>query len=364
MESLEEHRILLQEHVINREGQVEVFKQQVVEMSATCERQFAELFELRNKIKQERKTRVDAKKLADGYSKQLNDIANSDGKIWLRATNGHTVPFVPLTQRRAVIISLANLKGGVGKTTMTANLGAALASEGLRVLLIDLDHQSSLTNLCLSRDEKHELNHSQRYINEIFEKEGNLAMLNRCVIRLASPAGNGQLYVAAVNEDFTDLENRLMTRWDSGVTPDDVRFRLRMALHSAQLRQSYDVVLIDCPPRLTTGSVNALAASDYVMIPVLLEGTSADGVPRILAWLKKFQTTSCVNPNVLGVVGNKANPRAKLIGREQAIWTELRDRCNDAWGSPVHLFDEVIREHRTLADRFAAPRPQASTPLS
>ena len=73
-----------------------------------------------------------------------------------------------------------------------------------------------------------------------------------------------------------------MTRWHSGQTNEDVRFRLRVRLHSPQLRDHYDAVIIDCPPRLTTGSINALAASDYVLIPVLLEDTSAEAVPRIL----------------------------------------------------------------------------------
>ena len=68
------------------------------------------------------------------------------------------------------------------------------------------------------------------------------------------------------------------------------------------------MVLIDCPPRLTTGCVNALAASDYVLIPVLLEETSVEAVPRILTWLKLFQSEVCRELDVLGVVGNKAFP--------------------------------------------------------
>lgn len=82
-----------------------------------------------------------------------------------------------------------------------------------------------------------------------------------------------------------------------------------MLFTRAILRDQYDVVLIDCPPRLTTGCVNALAASDYVLIPVLLEETSTDAVPRTLGWLKKFQAQVCTELDVLGIVGNKANPR-------------------------------------------------------
>ena len=136
-----------------------------------------------------------------------------------------------------------------------------------------------------------------------------------------------------------------MTRWYSGLSDDDVRYRLRHALHSRELREHYDVVLIDCPPRLTTGCVNALAASDYVLIPVLLEKTSTEAVPRTLSWLKRFQAQVCTELDVLGVVGNKANPRIKLINRERILWTGLEPKCRDAWGDGVRLFDEIIRDH-------------------
>jgi len=124
------------------------------------------------------------------------------------------------------------------------------------------------------------------------------------------------------------------------------------------LREHYDVVLIDCPPRLTTGCVNALAASDYVLIPVLLEKTSTEAVPRTLSWLKRFQAQVCTELNVLGVVGNKANPRIKLINREQILWTGLEPKCRDAWGDGVRLFDEIIRDHSDASGRFAALDPK------
>jgi hypothetical protein len=70
-------------------------------------------------------------------SAQLEAINQTDGKVWLKPAIGTNPPFVPLSARKTAIISLANLNGGVGKATLTANLGAAFASEGLRVLLIE-----------------------------------------------------------------------------------------------------------------------------------------------------------------------------------------------------------------------------------
>lgn len=345
---------LLNDQVKARDGRIEALVHQTSEISGECERRTADLFDVRQKLRRARKAYRKARAQVKAYSDQIDVIANSDGKIWTRRVEGPVVPFLPLHARRAAVISLANLKGGVGKTTIAANLGAALAREGLRVLLIDLDHQSSLTNLCLLTEEKKELQRTKQFIDDVFVNGGDLNALNRCVIRLRTETGAGQLYLAPVSETFSDVENQLMTRWHSRVVPEDVRFRLRRALHSSELRAYFDVVIVDCPPRLTTGSINALAASDYVLIPVLLQDTSAESVPRILGWLKKFQASSFGELNVLGVVGNKAFPREKLVAREQVVWTRLRDECRQAWGDHVRLFHEVIRQHSSVDGRFAA----------
>ncbi len=350
-------RRLLEDQSNRLEGQIEHQRQVAEALTAKCEQQVIAMGDLESKLKVERKGRRDKAELATKYSEQLDTIMKSDGRIWLKPTKN--IPaFMPLHKRRTAIISLANLKGGVGKTTITANLGAAFAAQGLRVLLIDLDHQSSLTNRCITYDEKEDLKRSTRYNDDLFESGGDILALNACVTRLETPTGSGQLYLAPVREKFDELETRLMTRWDSGLTPEDVRFRLREALHSSRLRSYYDLVLIDCPPRLTTGSINALAASDYVLIPVLLDDMSAEGVPRILGWLKKFQTTSCGELNILGVVGNRAYPRAKLISREQVVWDALKNSSRQAWGDPVHHFDEVIRDHPSVEGKFAALDPR------
>ena len=348
----------LRERVNHQEGRICALKDQIIELSSVCERVTTENLDLRVELKREKKTRRRVQNAAQRYSEQLDRIAQSDGKLWLNSPNGRSVQFLPLTMRRAAIISTANLKGGVGKTTITANLGATLAKLGLRVLLMDLDYQSSLSNLCLSPQESDQVRRSGRYLNGLLENGGDLSRLNQSVTLLQADVGAGQLYLVPVNENFADVENRLMTRWYSGLCDDDVRYRLRHALHSRELREHYDVVLIDCPPRLTTGCVNALAASDYVLIPVLLEKTSTEAVPRTLSWLKRFQAQVCTELDVLGVVGNKANPRIRLINRQQILWTGLEPKCRDAWGDVVRLFDEIIRDHSDASGRFAALDPK------
>jgi len=353
---LENQRV--RDEVHQQEGQIGALKEQIIELSLVCERVTSENLDVRGELKREKKTRRQVQSAAKRYSEQLDRIAQSDGKLWLNSPDGRSVPFLPMTMRRAAIISTANLKGGVGKTTITANLGATLARLGLRVLLVDLDYQSSLSTLCLSPQESDQVRRSGRYVNGLLENGGDLSRLNQYVTLLQVDVGAGQLYLAPVSESFADIENRLMTRWYSGLSDDDVRYRLRHALHSRELRDHYDVVLIDCPPRLTTGCVNALAASDYVLIPVLLEETSTEAVPRILSWLKRFQAEVCTELDVLGVVGNKANPRTKLISRQQILWTGLEPKCRNVWGKSVRLFDEIIRDHADVRGRFAALDPR------
>ena len=331
------------------------------QLSGAAERGKEKLADASLRNKQLYKSYTSYKEAYKQASAQLEAINQTDGKVWLKPVSGTNPLFVPLSARKTAIISLANLKGGVGKTTLTANLGAAFASEGLRVLLIDLDHQSTLSTRALGDHELDEVIRTKRFVHPVFTGNADLAALNRCVTRVQYPAGDGSLYVAPVDEEFADIENQLMTRWSSGVAQHDVRYLLRRALHSTSLRQHYDVILIDCPPRLTTGSINALAASDYVLIPVLLEEDSAAAVPRMLAWLKRFQSASCVDLNILGVVGNRAYPRTKLIARQALVWKSLEARCKSAWGSPVHLFAEVIRDHPAITGPFAALDPKHSS---
>ncbi len=165
----------LHDKLSRQEGQITSLTEKLFALSAACERLATDSLDLHQDLKRERKTRRQFQSAAQRYAEQLKEssaqldsIARSDGKLWLNSPNGHSVDFLPLTMRRAAIISIANLKGGVGKTTITANLGVTLARMGLKVLLMDLDYQSSLSTMCLTPQEKDEVRRvgpvSQRHL--------------------------------------------------------------------------------------------------------------------------------------------------------------------------------------------------------
>jgi cellulose biosynthesis protein BcsQ len=135
-----------------------------------------------------------------------------------------------------------------------------------------------------------------------------------------------------------------MFRWMAGGTNDDVRYRLRRALHSDQIAEHFDLVLLDCPPRLSTACINALAACDYVLIPVILDQLSAEAAPRMLRWLRKlkYEDRVCPDFTVLGMVADKVQNVKGPSSRQQDVWDSLHDRCTDAWQEPVHRFQTTI----------------------
>ena len=299
---------------------------------------------LKNRIHlltQSRKEIMSLKGQVRDLTHQIQGVVSLGGKIWERAIQGAPV-FQPMTARKTRIIALANLKGGVGKTTLAANLGATLWKQGYRVLLIDLDYQGSLTSLCLTGQEIEDLRRAGRFLHRLFQDGGDSP---EALLQAITRIGDSDGFLLGADEELADVEMQAMAEWLLDRSGDEVRFRLRRLLHSP------DVILLDCPPRLTTASVNALTCCDYVLIPVLLDLTSAEAVPRLLAWLRHLrQTGLCQNLRLAGVLGNRAHPRAELIQREAAIWEELPHKCADTWGEPVYHFRTVVRQSGRFAD--------------
>jgi cellulose biosynthesis protein BcsQ len=280
-----------------------------------------------------------ARRLIEELQARLATLEEFTAREWESPVLATAPSFRPLSERRTPIVTFLNLKGGVGKTTIAANLGVAMALEGLRVLLVDLDYQGSLSQLVLSNAVMQDLLQSRRLVHRALEEpEIGLANFHKAIVRL-DPLGQGSIAVVAADEELQDAETVLTQRWHAKTTADDVRYRLRAILHAAEIADQFDLVLLDSPPRLTTACVNALAASDYVLIPVLPNKTSTEAVPRLLRWLKRLCLVMCPELAVMGVIGNKTRFYGDApVKKQQAELNSLVTLCQDAWGQPIQFF--------------------------
>lgn len=166
------------------------------------------------------------------------------------------------------IISVANQKGGVGKTTTTINLGASLADEGKKVLLVDSDAQGNATSgLGVSKTEV-EIDIYDILINE--------APIQDVIV--ASSRENMDLVPASIQLAGAEVELSNMQHRET---------RLKKALDS--VRDEYDYILIDCPPSLGHLTINAFTASDSVLIPVQCEYYALEGLSQLLNTVRLVQ---------------------------------------------------------------------------
>ena len=202
------------------------------------------------------------------------------------------------------VIAIANQKGGVAKTTTTHNLGVALASQGKRVLMIDLDSQASLTiSVGLEPLEV------EQTIVDVLRKEG--LPLMECVQRLSD-----RLHIVTSIIDLAPMEMELLSRASREKILD-------RALRP--VREQYDFILIDCPPQLSILTINALSCADGVVIPVKTDYLAYRGLTQLQDSIQEIQ--ELINPGlkVLGVIATLYDTR---VADDREILALLRKEYN------------------------------------
>ena len=193
----------------------------------------------------------------------------------------------------ATVVSVINLKGGVGKSTLTMILGEYLAfSKSKRVLLIDMDAQANLSYCMVAPDQIRKQEQNKRTIYHLFQNALNgqinpitrfittppLAVSN--VSRNAMSAYDTPLHIVVSTPSVAQLDEDLLKIWeDGGQMPHNLRGALSQALNP--VLSEYDYVIIDCPPGLSLFSSAALIASDYYLSPVIPEPLSLEGVDLV-----------------------------------------------------------------------------------
>ena len=177
------------------------------------------------------------------------------------------------------IISIANQKGGVGKTTTTVNLAASLGVLEKKVLLIDADPQANATSSLGLNNDDFEIN-----IYQVFEHIGDI---KKSIIKTNSP----NLFIIPSHIDLVAVEIELVDK-------PNREMMLKNAL--SKVSDEFDYILIDCPPSLGLITLNALSASNSIIIPIQCEYFALEGLGKLLNTIKSIQK---IHNNLLEIEG-------------------------------------------------------------
>ena len=188
-----------------------------------------------------------------------------------------------------MILSLVNQKGGVAKTTSTFNIAACLAQRGKEVLMVDLDPQASLTIYAGFEPYDYEFT----IVNVMQDKNS----IKRCIYPI-----NENLDIIPSRIELEGVGNELLSRTARELT-------LAKALD--KVKDSYDYIIIDCPPQLSTFTINALACSDKIIIPCKTDYLAYRGVNQLMETVQTVKEYFKPNLEVIGVLATMFESRAK-----------------------------------------------------
>lgn len=262
---------------------------------------------------------------------------------------------------RAFVLSVANQKGGVGKTTTAVSLAAALSERDCRVLLVDFDPQGNATSGVGMRAEA-----QPPTIYEALSGTANLSEILR-------PTALPNLVLAPATIDLAGAEIELVSAFSR-------EQKLRRALEP--IRPDFDVIIIDCPPSLGLLTVNALCAADGVIVPIQSEYYALEGLGAFRRNAELIRSQLNPRLEIIGFVLTMLDGRTRL---SQQVVAEVRHHFGDrvfktriprtvrlaespGFGQPITVFDSGSRgalAYRRLAeevlDRLVASHLQALT---
>jgi chromosome partitioning protein len=225
------------------------------------------------------------------------------------------------------IISIVNQKGGVGKTTTAVNLATGLAAVGFRVLLVDVDPQGNATT-GVGIEEERRTKNIYRVLSGLSDMEASIC--NTLVPNLFIVPSIVDL--AAAELDLASFQDKEM--------------RLKKAL--SRVSKRYDFVIVDCPPSLGMITINALTASDSLIIPLQCEFYSLEGLAHLLNTVELIKRR--LNPKLAidGLLLTMVDKRNRLTA---AVETEVRDMFGDL------VYDSMIPRNIKLSEAPSHGKP-------
>lgn len=206
------------------------------------------------------------------------------------------------------IIAIVNQKGGVGKTTTTINLGAALAAKGRSVLIVDLDPQGNAsTGLGLEPSDRTMTTY-------------DLLLDDAAIDDVIVETRTNRLYLAPATTDLSSADMQL-------VTNEKRVFLLRDALRQQSIeRFEFDFVLIDCPPSLNLLTLNAMVAAHSVLIPLQSEFFALEGLSQLMLSIREIRQTANPDLRIEGVILTMFDARNNLA---RQVEDDARDNLGE-----------------------------------
>lgn len=217
------------------------------------------------------------------------------------------------------IITVANQKGGVGKSTTVLNLGYALGQSGKRVLLIDLDPQASLT-VCFGITNHEKLNTTMYHLMKNIVDEKPLPLKENYLIE------KDNLHIIPCNIGLCDIEDKLKGEVGGVHTASNI---------IEELKNDYDYIILDTSPSLGVLTLNALTASDEVIITVSPQFLSAVGINLLLKTIDKVKRNVNKQLKISGVLLTMCDNRTNL-------YRDIYDAIESSYSKTINLFNTQI----------------------
>lgn len=244
------------------------------------------------------------------------------------------------------VISVINLKGGVGKTTTTVGLAQILSVEfNKKILVVDLDAQTNATTMLIGEEKWMEVNKQKQTIAQLFyegvyPRSEKIFDINRAILKGVANIDEVKLVdMLPSSLDLIDIQEEVIKAPRgifSVIRPVDL---LDKSLR--KIKQKYDYILIDCPPNLGVITRNGLKVSDVYIIPTVPDVLSTYGIPQIISRVNKFSKELEKEIKPLGIVITKYREQSALHKRTVKELRKERD---------CRVFETIFKENDNIAN--------------